>query len=114
MYKQFINRVYISGFIHVFIANIVSQLVAFCGSIFYVRMLGVTQFGIYTFAYTIISFFLLMNGFGAASGILQFVSRASDDSTRLSYLKYSVIIGVIFNCILSIGIFFFSVFFKTE
>ena len=108
MYKQFINRVYISGFIHVFIANIVSQLVAFCGSIFYVRMLGVTQFGIYTFAYTIISFFLLMNGFGAASGILQFVSRASDDSTRLSYLKYSVIIGVIFNCILSIGIFLYA------
>ena len=88
-----------------FLANIVSQLVAFCGSIFYVRLLGQTQFGIYTFAYTIISFFLLVNGFGAASGVLQFVSRQNDDTIRLSYLKYSIILGAVFNCLLSVGIF---------
>lgn len=108
MYKQVIVRAFSSGFVYVFLANIVSQMVTFCGSIFYVRLLGPSQFGIYTFSYTIISFFLLMNGFGAASGILQFVSRAPDNVTSLSYLKQSIIIGVIFNSALSIGIFIYA------
>jgi O-antigen/teichoic acid export membrane protein len=49
-----------------------------------------------------------MNGFGAASGVLQFVSRANDDITRLSYLKYSIILGIVFNCGLSVGIFLYA------
>ena len=108
MYKHVITRAFNTGFVHVFLANVVSQLVAFCGSIFYVRLLGQTQFGIYAFAYTIISFFLLVNGFGAASGVLQFVSRQNDDTMRLSYLKYSIILGIIFNCLLSVGIFVYA------
>ena len=96
-----------SGFIHVFSANIVSQLVAFSGSIIYIHLLGPHQFGIYAFAYTIITFFLLLNGFGAASGILQFVSKANNEITALSYLKYAMYLGVLFNCGLSIGIFLY-------
>ncbi len=108
MYKQVISRAFNTGFVHVFLANIISQLVAFCGSVFYVRLLGQTQFGIYTFAYTIISFFLLVNGFGAASGVLQFVSRQNNDTLRLSYLKYSIVLGIVFNCLLSVGIFAYA------
>jgi O-antigen/teichoic acid export membrane protein len=99
-----------SGFVHVFSASIVSQLVAFCGSIIYVHLMGQQQFGVYTFAYTIISFFLLVNGFGAASGILQFVSRAPDEATRLAYLKHSMKWGILFNCGLSLGIFCYALF----
>ena len=110
MYQKAIRRAFSSGFIDVFVANVISQLVAFSGSIFYVRLLGTHQFGIYTFSYTIISFFLLVNGFGAASGVLQFVSRASDNATRLSYLKQSVVLGIVFNSLLSIGIFLYASF----
>lgn len=108
MLKKGIASAFNSGFIHVFFANIFSQLVAFCGSIIYVRLMGPHQFGIYTFSYTIISFFLLFNGFGAASGVLQFVSRSTDELTRLSYLKKSITLGILFNCILSIGIFLYA------
>jgi O-antigen/teichoic acid export membrane protein len=94
-----------SGFLHVFSANMISYLVAFCGSIAYARLLGVHDFGIYAFSYNIITFFLLVNGFGAASGVLQFVSRSSaNPALQLSYLKYSFKLGLSFNVLLSIGI----------
>ncbi|MCE3269345.1 MAG: hypothetical protein K0R49_1597 [Burkholderiales bacterium] len=100
MWKKIVS----SGFLHVFSASVVSYLVAFCGSIAYARLMGVHDFGVYTFSYNIITFFLLVNGFGAASGILQFVSRSSDTNLQLSYLKYSIKLGISFNILLSVGI----------
>lgn len=82
----------------------VSYLVAFCGSIAYARLMGVHDFGVYAFSYNIITFFLLVNGFGAASGVLQFASRSSNSDLQLSYLKYSLKLGIGFNILLSIGI----------
>lgn len=97
-----------SGFLYVFSANMVSYLVAFCGSIAYARLLGVHDFGVYAFSYNIITFFLLVNGFGAASGVLQFVSRSSNYAEQLSYLKYSAKLGISFNLFLSIGIIIYA------
>lgn len=91
-------------------ANIVSQLVAFSGSIIYVHLMNQQQFGIYAFAYTIISFFLLLNGFGAASGVLQFVSAAKSELEGLAYFKYALRLGVIFNGGLALGIFLYATF----
>ncbi|MCC2625133.1 MAG: hypothetical protein K0R14_1006 [Burkholderiales bacterium] len=99
------QKLVLSGFLHVFSANIISYFVAFCGSIAYARLLGARDFGIYAFSYNIITFFLLVNGFGAASGVLQFVSRnPSNSGLQLSYLKYSFKLGLSFNLLLSLGI----------
>jgi len=98
------QKIVSSGFLHVFSANMVSYLVAFCGSIAYARLMGVHDFGVYAFSYNIITFFLLVNGFGAASGVLQFASRSSNSDLQLSYLKYSLKLGIGFNILLSIGI----------
>lgn len=81
----------------VLIANLFSYLITFCGSIIYVRLLGKTEFGLYTFAFGIVSLFLLVNGFGAASGVLQYVSRAKSDDEKLAYLHFAFKSGVIFN-----------------
>jgi len=97
-----------SGFLYVFSANMISYLVAFCGSIAYARLMGVHDFGVYAFSYNIITFFLLVNGFGAASGVLQFVSRSSNSDLQLSYLKYSLKLGIGFNVLLSIGIIIYA------
>lgn len=86
----------------------ISYLVAFCGSITYARLMGVHDFGVYSFSYNIITFFLLVNGFGAASGVLQFVSKSSDYNEQLSYLKYSIKLGIGFNFLLTIGIIIYA------
>jgi O-antigen/teichoic acid export membrane protein len=109
--QQLFKKIIQSGFAHVFIANSFSYFVTFCASIAYARLLGTYNFGIYSFCYSIITFFLLVNGFGAASGILQFVSKSSEHTEQLSYLKYSIKLGILFNLGLSIIIFVYAVFF---
>lgn len=104
-----LNKAINSGFIHVFIANIFSYLVAFCASIAYAHLLHPADFGIYSFCYTIITFCLLVNGFGAASGVLQFVSKTNNYELQLSYLKYAMRLGIFFNVILSIIILFYAI-----
>lgn len=99
-----------SEFMLVLIANIFSYLIAFSGSVIYVRMLGKTDFGLYTFAFGIVSLFLLVNGFGAASGVLQYVSRAKSDSERLGYLNFAFVAGVSCNLIISILIIAYALF----
>lgn len=95
-------RKFRGDFMLVFISNIFSYLVAFCGSIIYVRMLGKEEFGIYTFAFGIVSLFLLVNGFGAASGILQYVSRSRDGVEQKAYLNFAFRSGILFNLLIAI------------
>lgn len=110
LFRAKFKKIYHSGFFQVFFANVFSYLVAFCGSILYARMLGITEFGLYSFANNIIAFFLLLNGFGAASGVLQFVSKTDDHQLQLSYLKYSLTLGILFNVLLSILILGYALF----
>lgn len=91
-------------------ANIFSYFVAFCGSVIYVHLLGKASFGLYTFSFNIISMFLLVNGFGAASGVLQYVSRNHDEIIREDYLRFAFQAGTIFNTAISILIILYALF----
>lgn len=78
-------------------ANLFSYLVAFCASIIYVHLLGKTDFGLYTFAFNIVTLFLLLNGFGAASGVLQYVSHSTNRAAQEEYLRFAFQSGSLFN-----------------
>ena len=91
-----------SDFALVLAANIFSYFIAFSGSVIFVRLLGKTEFGLYTFAFGIVSLFLLVNGFGAASGVLQYVSRAKSEQERLGYLHFAFKSGALFNLLISL------------
>lgn len=91
-----------SEFVLVLFANLFSYLIAFSGSVIYVRLLGKAEFGIYTFAFGIVSLFLLVNGFGAASGVLQYVSKAKSDVERSGYLNFAFRSGILFNLAISL------------
>ncbi len=91
-----------SDFAIVMVANLLSYTIAFSSSVIYVRILGKAEFGIYTFAFGIVSLFLLLNGFGAASGVLQYVSKSRyDPKLQLAYLRFAFISGGLFNLIIS-------------
>ncbi|MFN8769546.1 MAG: oligosaccharide flippase family protein [Neisseriaceae bacterium] len=91
-----------------FIATLFSNFVAFCASIAYAHLMQVNEFGIYSFCYSIITFCLLVNGFGAASGVLQFVSKIENKELQLSYLRYAMRLGIIFNILISIIILIYA------
>lgn len=98
-----------SEFMLVLVANIFSYFIAFSGSVIYVRLLGKVDFGLYTFSFGIVSLFLLVNGFGAASGVLQYVSRAESQSEKLSYLRFAFVSGWVFNLLIGLTIVIYAI-----
>ena len=67
-----------NGFFHIFSSNVVNKILQFGISIVIVRIISKELFGAWSYANNILSFFLLVNGLGVSSGLLQFSSAARD------------------------------------
>jgi len=100
------------GFFHIFSASLINKIVSFGISIVLVRILSKELFGSWAYANNILSFFLLVQGLGVVPGLLQFASAAKSKEEKASYLKLALTIGLIFNFILALTIFVFSLFFE--
>lgn len=101
-----------NGFFHIFSANVINKIIQFGISVVIVRVITKEAFGMWSYANNILSFFLLIEGLGVVSGLLQFASAAKDKEEKLSYLKYALLVGSLFNTILAIAIFLFTIFFE--
>lgn len=101
---QIKTKLFETGFFHVFGSNIINQLIAFLSGIILVRILSKAEYGIYSYAYNIINFFLVFNGFGAASGLLQTCSEVTDRSAQYEYYKLANRIAFLFDILLVAGL----------
>lgn len=101
-----------NGFFHIFSANVINKIIQFGISVVIVRLITKEAFGQWSYANNILSFFLLVDGLGVSSGLLQFASASRSEEERLSYLKYALFIGTAFNSILAIAVLLFSYFFE--
>jgi len=99
------------GFFHIFSANVINKIIQFGISVVIVRLLTKEAFGMWSYANNILNVFLLVEGLGVVSGLLQFASSSDEKDVKLSYLKYALLIGAIFNTVLVAGILLFSIFF---
>jgi len=102
------------GFFHVASSHLISQGISLISLIILVRLLSKEDYGIYSFAFNLISFFLLINGLGTITGMLQYGSETTDSERRYSIFKYGLITGVKFDLILGIGILAFGLFYPIE
>lgn len=64
-----------TGFFHIFGASTLNRFLAVVLSFVLVRILTKEDYGIYAYAYNIVSFFILFNGLGIPSAILQICSE---------------------------------------
>lgn len=112
--NQLIARLKDTGFFHIFGSNVINKVVAFGSGILFVRLLSKNDFGVYSYSYNIITLFLLFNGLGTLTGMLQFGSenRNRDNYLSLAYLKYGFRIGLVFNIILMIAIVVYTLVFR--
>lgn len=101
-----------NGFFYIFSANVINKIIQFGISVVIVRVITKEAFGMWSYANNILSFFLLIEGLGVVPGLLQFASAAKDKEEKLSYLKYALLVGSLFNTILAIAIFLFTIFFE--
>lgn len=104
-----LKKLFNTGFFHVFGTSVINKIISFCSGIFLVRLLSKGEFGLYSYVSNIIAIFLLFNGLGTTSGMLQFGSENYKKNPQIthSYFKFGATLGIAFNLFLIIFIVFF-------
>ncbi|MDD3050024.1 MAG: oligosaccharide flippase family protein [Candidatus Cloacimonetes bacterium] len=74
------------GAVHIISSSLINKILLFSSSVFLVRLMTKEEYGIWSYALNIMNLFLLLRGFGASSGVLQFVSQSSDSKVKKNYL----------------------------
>ena len=96
-----IRALFDGGFFHIVGAGTLNRAISTILSIVLVRVLSKADYGIYAFAFNIVSFFILFNGLGATSAALQLCCELSEDEDHadrvFSYAyRVSVAVGLLF------------------
>lgn len=92
------------GLFHIFGTSIVNNIIQFITNIFIVNLVSKSEYGVYTYANNIISFFLVLRGIGLCTGLLQFASEEKDSLKKQEIFSYVLKRGNQFNIALSIVI----------
>lgn len=103
--KQAIEKLFSTGFFHVFGSNVINKILGFASSVFIVRLISKADYGVYSVALNYLSFFLIVSGMGMISAVLQLCSEnAKDDKKNLAVYSYGSSIGIKFNIVLGVVI----------
>jgi len=100
--KIMLGRLSSTGFFRIFGASTVNKVLAALLSIVLVRIMTKHDFGAWSYAYNIASFFIIFNGFGAASALLQLGSElvgAGCSAARL--VTYSTRCGIVCDVVIA-------------
>ena len=101
-----------NGFIYIFSTSVINKVVQFCIFVVFVRLLTKEAYGSLTYALNILDIFLLFKGIGSVMGILQYCSAEPTEEGKLSFFKYGLKVGFMFNLILALLIFVFTYLFE--
>ena len=99
-----------NGFLHVFGAGTVNKIVSLCSSIFIVRILSQDDYGIYGYVINIVNMFMLFNGLGTLTGLLQYGSMTDNTKKRNGFFHYGMKVGILTNLTVSILIIIYALF----
>lgn len=94
-----------TGFGHIFGANTINQVFAFASNFILIRILSKGEYGIYSYAFNIYSFFALAIGLGMESACMQVCSekmKGNGDADR--NMRFGILFGSGFNLILGVFI----------
>lgn len=104
MRKNVLTNKITQGVASVAIASVVNKVIAFISNIVVVRLVSQYDYGLFSSANNIIMMAMLFTGLGTINGVLQYGAETRPYEEKLQYFKYSAIIGVLFDLILTIGI----------
>jgi O-antigen/teichoic acid export membrane protein len=108
--KSLITKLTKTGFFHIFGSSVINQIITFLSGIILIRVLSKTEYGVYSYANNIMSFFLLFSGLGIVSGILQLSSEnIKNPNKTILIFKYGSKVALGFNIFLSLIIFCFAI-----
>ncbi len=109
---ELIKSIIKKGFFQIFSANFINKVLLFGITIILSRILDKSVYGSFIYAQNILNIFLLLEGFGSVSGILQYCSSEKDTNRKIKFFKYGLKIGIISNGILAVCILVFTLIFE--
>lgn len=110
--KELFKSAIQKGLLQIFSASFINKVIQFGITIVLTRILDKDTYGSFVYAQNILNVFLLFEGLGSVSGILQYCSSEKSNSRKISFFKYGLEIGIIFNSIIAIAILIFTLLYK--
>ncbi len=101
-----------AGAFGVISANMLNKTLAFFNGIIIAHILSKSTYGIFSYSYSIIQFFLLFRGLGLNSGMLQFCSENISLTQKNSYYNFVFRVGNVINIGIAVLCIGFSLFFE--
>lgn len=100
-----------TGFFSIVGAGTLNKIISFVTGIILVRILSKADYGAYSYALNIINFFVLLNGLGTSSCIVQLcVERGDDERAAEHVYQVACSIGMLWDIVLTVVIVFFALF----
>ena len=100
------KKLFSTGFFHTFGSNVINKILSFASGILLARILTKSEYGVYSYANTLMGFFLLVSGFGMVSGLLQVGSEQKQEEKRQGLYRFACRFGFGFNLLLAALILF--------
>ncbi|WP_320974154.1 oligosaccharide flippase family protein [Dysgonomonas capnocytophagoides] len=110
--KRDFKKVLEIGLFNVLNASVINNVIAFLTNVLIVRILSKTEFGMYGYAFNIISLCMLFSGLGVDAGILQFCSEKRLINEKKQLYKFGLLFGCAINCLISLLILSYIAFFE--
>lgn len=82
-----IKQLYSTGAIHILLGTFITRFVQFFGTIFVVRILSKSEYGLVSYVENIYSYALIIAGFGLSNALLRYVVL-SDGNKKKAYFHY--------------------------
>lgn len=99
-----IKSLYDTGAIHIVVGSFVTKFVAFFGSIFVVRLLSKSDYGVLSYVENIYSYAFVLAGLGLMNAALRFVVKAETSEKKRCYVDYIVRRGFLYDILITIVI----------
>ncbi len=100
--KKILSKLGSTGFFHVFGSAAINKVISFASGFILVRLITKSDYGIFSYANNILSFFLIACGLGAVSGMLQMCSEKRDEDEKKQIYAYASRSSFLANCCLSV------------
>ena len=96
------------GAAHIVIGSFLTKFVSFFGSVFLVRVLSKSDYGVLSYYENFMSYFVILAGFGLASGLQRYIIIADTNQEKKACYNNAIHLSVLWNVgLVIVGIVFF-------
>ncbi|XCP86577.1 oligosaccharide flippase family protein [Roseburia hominis] len=102
MLFKLLTRLKEKGFFHIFGSSTINKIIGFASTWVIVRIVSKPEYGVYSYAHNLYSFFLILSGMGIMSAFLQLGSETTNDSEKERLYRFSLRFGLVVNIFLAV------------